>query len=222
MVGNILCFTIATHNGCSLIDEHKCHGFSYDIGTSDDNDFFSFDRNIIGLDQCHDAFRGTTPESFMPEKHVSDLCSGESIHIFFLRYQLSDPECIDMFRKRSLHDDTVDIYIVCKMSDCSLQFRFADSFIECFEEKVDPHFFTPFLLHAYISKACRVLTNENNAQSGFWFMCRYESNLVSNSCEEIVGNRFSVKNHGKREENSKIIGVLQKSQKIFRYFVFFV
>lgn len=76
--------------------EHKCHRLSDDIGPPDDDDIFPSDFDMVVLEEGHDAFWSTAPESILSEKHIPDLRLGKSVDVFLRIDALYHGISIDM------------------------------------------------------------------------------------------------------------------------------
>lgn len=70
--------------GGSGIDSNECHRFSNNIGATNDNYMFSFEGDIIGIEEFFYSFWSTGNESItVSEKEVAYIGSSKTINIFF-------------------------------------------------------------------------------------------------------------------------------------------
>lgn len=110
-MSEILRAPITARDGGSCIDEHESHRFPDDIRPTDHYHLFSCDIDVIVLQEGHDPFRRTAPESIMREEHIADLRLRESVDVFSRVDALRHGIPIDMIGQGSLHDNPMNILI---------------------------------------------------------------------------------------------------------------
>ncbi len=111
IVSEIFRAAITARDGGSRINEHESHRFSDNIRPTDHDYFFPGNIDVIVLQEGHNPFRGTAPESVMPEEHIADLGLREAVDVFSRVDALRHGIPIDMIGQGSLHDNPMDILI---------------------------------------------------------------------------------------------------------------
>ena len=163
-ISQILSITIAARHSSSSIHEHESHRFSDNIGSSDYCYIFSSYIDLIVLENCHDSFWSTAPESVMSEEHITDLSTSETVDIFLRVDTIDHSIRINMRGKWRLDDDPMYFIIFREISYYIFELILSDGGIVLIESKSHSDFSGSFFLHTDIGHTRRILSYEHHSE----------------------------------------------------------
>jgi hypothetical protein len=138
----------------------------------------------------------------VPEEHIPDLSSGESIDIFLGCYTLSDRISIDIRGERSLDDEPMNALISRNPRDLILELTLSDRGLISIEAKVHTDLTSTFLLHSDIGETRRILSDEYDGEHRS-ITSRREGDLIFDRFEDGGGDETSVEEHGVVDRNKQ-------------------
>ena len=176
-----------------LLHHKLCHGFADDVGTSQNNAFLSAGRDVITLQECHDAEWGSRDEAGETDCHTAYIDGVEAVDVLTVVDSLDNLLLIDMLGQGQLYYEAVDVGIVIEAVDALEELCLGDVILIAYEGGLETACLTGEDLVLDVCLGATVVAYENCCQMGLLAATGYDVfYLLCYFCLNGCGCRLSV------------------------------
>ena len=112
---------MADRHGGALVQQQQRHGLADDIAAPHHYRVFSGDRNLVTPQHFHDPRRRAGPRRRNVRHQTPDIHGMKPIHVFVGLHAHQNAALVHLFRKRRLHQNSVDLIPLVQAFDDSQQ-----------------------------------------------------------------------------------------------------
>ena len=200
---------MANRDGAVRIEEHHCHRLPEDGAATNDHGVFAGERNVVSLEEPHDAGGRCATVSFFAHCHASKSKAGHAIDILAGVNRFESGSFVDVARDRMLQKDAVHVRVLVEFLDFVEEFLGRGVLVHHHADAFHAHARASVALHLDVCGTCRIVAYEDGREN------RGLAGLFLEGCH--AGAEFFFSRFGKRlavqDECCHKISVFTKNKK---------
>ena len=202
---------MADGHGAVGVQKHHRHRLTEDGAAADDYGVLAGKRDVVGLEEPHDAGRCCAAVGFFTHGHATKTEAGHAIDILAGVNRFECGAFVDVARDRMLQEDAVDVRVFVEFLDLVEEFLGRGVLVHHHADAFHAHTGAGVALHLDVSRACRIVAHENrrknrglaglflelcHAGAEFFFSGLGKSLAVQNECCHKISVFFKFKKIG--------------------------
>ena len=162
--GEVLGLAVANRDGAVRVEEHHRHRLPEDGAATDDHGVFAGERDVVGLEESHDAGRRCATVSFFAHGHAAKAEAGHAIDVLAGVNRFEGGTFIDVSRHRVLQQDAVDVLVFVEFLDLVEEFLGRGVLVHHHADAFHAHAGAGVALHLDVCGTCRIVAHENRCK----------------------------------------------------------
>ena len=163
--GEVLGLAVADGHGAVGVQKHHRHRLTEDGAAADDYGVLAGKRDVVGLEESHDAGRCCAAVGFFTHRHAAKAEAGHAIDVFAGVNRFEGGTFVDVSRYRVLQEDAVHVRVFVEFLDFVEEFLRRGVLVHHHADAFHAHAGAGVALHLDVSRACRVVAHENRRKN---------------------------------------------------------
>ena len=163
--GEVLGLAVANGHGAVGIQKHECHRFAQDGATAHHDGVLALERNVVGLQQAHDAGRSRATVCWFAHRHAAEAEAGHTVHVLAGVNLFEGGALVDVARDRVLQQYAVHVRVFVQFLDLVEEFLRGGVLGHCHADAFHAHAGAGVALHLHVGGARRVVADQDGGQN---------------------------------------------------------
>ncbi len=162
--GEVFGLAVANGHGAVRVQKHQGHGLAEDGATAHDHGVLARERDVVCLQEAHDAGRRCATVSGFAHRHAAKSEAGHAVNVLAGVDGFEGGAFIDVARDRVLQQNAVHVVVVVEFLDLVQEFFGGGVFGEHHADAFHPHAPTGVALHLHVGGARRVVAHQDGCE----------------------------------------------------------